>query len=56
MSTLVSPAIPTATAQVRDKRGTLALVLPLVVIYLGSLALGLASETFARAVELAGQY
>ena len=54
MSTLVTPASRTSTAQVKDKQGTLALVLALVAIYLGSLALVLASEPFARAVELTG--
>ena len=45
-----------ATAQAKEKRDNLALVLVLVIICLGNLALVLASETFARAIELTGQY
>ncbi len=44
-----------ATAQAKDKRDASTLALVLVVICLGNLALVLASETFARAVELTGQ-
>ena len=44
-----------ATAQTKDKRDALTLALVLVVFCLGNLALVLASETFARTVELAGQ-
>ena len=55
MSILVTPANRIATAQAKDKWDALTLALVFVVICLGNLALVLASETFARAVELTGQ-
>jgi hypothetical protein len=56
MSILVTPANRIATAQAKDKWGVaLTLCLVLVVIFLGNLALVLASETFAQTVELTGQ-
>jgi hypothetical protein len=55
MSISVTPTNRKATAQAKDKRDALTLALVLVVICLGNLALVLASETFARAVELTGQ-
>ena len=56
MSIFITPANRKTTAQAKDKRDALALVLTLVVICLSNLVLVLASETFARAVELTGQY
>ena len=56
MSTLVTPVDRKATTQAKDKRDAFALILVLVVVCLGNLVLVLTSETFARAVELAGQY
>ena len=55
MSTF-TPVSRKASAQAKDKRGDFALVLVLVIICLSNLVLVLASETFARAVELTGQY
>jgi hypothetical protein len=55
MSISVTPTNLKATVQAKDKRDALTLALMLVVICLGNLALVLASETFARAVELTGQ-
>ena len=55
MSISVTPTNLEATAQTKDKRDALTLALVLVVVCLGNLALVLASETFARAVELTGQ-
>jgi uncharacterized membrane protein len=55
MSISVTPTNLEATAQAKDKRDALTLLLVLLVICLGNLALVLASETFARAVELTGQ-
>ena len=55
MSISVTPTNLEATAQAKDNWGVLTLALVLVVICLGNLALVLASETFARAVELTGQ-
>ena len=48
--------LTTAASRKEDKRDAFALVLVLVVICLGNLVLVLASEPFARAVELTGQF
>jgi uncharacterized membrane protein len=55
MSISVTPTDLEATAQAKDKRDALTLALMVVVICLGNLALVLASETFAKTVELTGQ-
>ncbi len=56
MSIFITPASRKATTQAKDKRDALTLVLVLVAICLSNLVLVFASETFARAVELTGQY
>ncbi len=55
MSISVTPTNRVATAQAKDKRDAVTLLLVLLVICLGNLALVLASETFAQTVELTGQ-
>jgi hypothetical protein len=56
MSILTTAASRKATAQAREKRDAWTLALVCVVICLGNLVLVFASDTFARAVELTGQY
>jgi hypothetical protein len=55
MSILTASASPKAAAQAKEKRDSWALALVLVVICLSNVVLVLASDTFARALELTGQ-
>jgi hypothetical protein len=56
MSIFITPVSPIATTPAKDKRDTLSFVLVLFVVCLSNLVLALASEPFARAVELIGQH
>jgi hypothetical protein len=56
MSILTDTANRKAAAQAKEKRDAWTFALVCVVICLGNMVLVLASDAFASAVELAGQY
>ena len=56
MSIITDTASPKSTAQAKEKRDAWAFALVCVAICLSNVVLVLASGTFARAVELTGQY